>query len=176
MRPVPAFHIPRFILLVYAQTMRRMIGQFVLLLVFYLLLVGKVTWPEGIVGCVVAAIAVTARESACRCGGATHVFAAGWGRRYIRLPGQVVSDTVRVFAATGWAGLHPKGVGRFLEVPFDPGGDDPASAGRRALVVGGLSVTPNVIAVQIEPEKERLLVHQLADAPPPGKGDRQWPI
>jgi multisubunit Na+/H+ antiporter MnhE subunit len=156
--------------------MRRIIGQFVLLLVFYLLLVGKLTWPEGMAGCVIAAIAVMARESACRCGGARHVFASGWAKQFIRLPGRVVTDTGRVFAAAGRAAVHPKGVGRFLHVPFDPGGDDPASAGRRALVVGGLSVTPNAIAVQIEPDKQRLLVHQLADAPPPGKEDRQWPI
>ncbi len=169
-------HIPHISSLAYSQFMRRLLSQFVLLFLLYLLLVGKIAWPELLAGGLIAAVAVTAREAACRCGGARHLFISTWAVRFIHLPWQVVTDSVRVFAVAARALVQSRGRGQFLHVPFDPGGEDPASAGRRALVVGGLSVTPNAIAVQVEPHKRRLLVHQLAPAPAPGKGDRQWPL
>ena len=64
-----------------------------------------------------------------------------------------------------------------LEVPFAPGGADPRSAARRALVLAGVTVAPNTLAIRIDSRRSLLQVHRLVPQPhPPGGGDREWPI
>lgn len=63
---------------------------------------------------------------------------------------------------------------RFVEVPLDPGGGDPASRTRRGLVVGAVSLAPNQYVIGLDYANRRLLVHQFSPAPTPK--DPQWPV
>ncbi len=74
-------------------------------------------------------------------------------------------------AATG----QTRPIGVLTELPFSPGGQDPESAARRALVVAGVSTAPNTIALGIDSERETLLVHQLSRQLPEPP-NRCWPI
>jgi hypothetical protein len=63
--------------------------------------------------------------------------------------------------------------GHVLRFGFDAGSpDDPYAAGRRALVVVGVSLAPNAVVVRIDGTD--LIVHQLLAAPAPQ--DREWPL
>jgi hypothetical protein len=49
-----------------------------------------------------------------------------------------------------------------VAVPFRYGSsDDPEDAARRALLVAGLSVTPNSVVVGVDADRDEVLVHQL---------------
>jgi hypothetical protein len=78
------------------------------------------------------------------------------------LPGQVVRDTVTVFAAL-WRqlahGEQPPSGFRELPTPFGDGSAEGAT--RRVLLVGGRSVAPNTLALGIDPERDVMIVHQL---------------
>lgn len=62
-------------------------------------------------------------------------------------------------------GVHP--------MAFDPGGDRPDDAARRALALAMVSLPPNSIALTIAPRERTLIVHQLVrrDAGP----NPPWP-
>jgi hypothetical protein len=65
--------------------------------------------------------------------------------------------------------------GALQDIPFEVGGQTPQAAARRALVLTGVSVAPNTIAICVEPEKGFLRVHQLVfrrETP----ADREWPL
>ncbi len=56
--------------------------------------------------------------------------------------------------------------------PFRRGSDDPAEAGRRALVTLGLSLAPNGYVVDFA-TGSGLLIHRLQPVPP--QPDQDWP-
>ena len=79
-----------------------------------------------------------------------------------RIPWYALSGT--------WAILHglmlqlfsTNGAPSFLAaVRFDIGGDDPASAGRRALAVFYTTMTPNFVVLGLFPNQKLLLFHQI---------------
>ena len=62
--------------------------------------------------------------------------------------------------------------GGFMRQPFEPGGDEPRAAARRALTVIGISLAPGTFVVRGE-LSDHLLTHGLPPkAPSP---DRTWP-
>jgi multisubunit Na+/H+ antiporter MnhE subunit len=80
----------------------------------------------------------------------------------LRLPGQVVRDTVIVFAVL-WRRLArgqepPSG---FRELPVRYADNTAAGKTRRALQVGGQSVAPNTFALGIDRDRDVMVVHQL---------------
>ncbi len=95
-----------------------------------------------------------------------------------RIPLKLFSDCAWVLLALGRYFFFREPIeGKLLPVPFDPGGKDPASAARRALVLALVSLTPNTVSIMIDGEKGRLLIHQLQDTgAEPGDGDEKWPI
>lgn len=62
--------------------------------------------------------------------------------------------------------------GEFTRQPFEPGGDDPRAAARRALTVIGVSLAPRTFVVRGE-LSDHLLTHGLPPKPP--SPDRVWP-
>ncbi len=67
--------------------------------------------------------------------------------------------------------------GEILDVPFDPGDSGPRAAARRAMVLAGVTVAPNTLAIEIDRKRQSLRIHRLVPQPdPPGGGDREWPI
>jgi hypothetical protein len=83
-----------------------------------------------------------------------------WLRDLYRLPGQVLADS-RVLAVALWRQLTGRPMqGRFRALPFPIDQDAARSAGRRALVTGFVSLTPNAYVVGIEDDGV-LLIHQL---------------
>ena len=63
----------------------------------------------------------------------------------------------------------------YLDVPFDPGGDDPRSAGRRALAIAAVSTSPNEIVLAIDAERRTMRVHVLADTGT-RRHSAEWPL
>ena len=55
--------------------------------------------------------------------------------------------------------------GRTIRIAFDYGGDNGRDGARRALVNLSVSLTPNSFVVDIDPEANSLLVHQLVARP-----------
>jgi multisubunit Na+/H+ antiporter MnhE subunit len=137
------------------------------------LLVGSLTPAEiagGVLGASIATIGVHVVRTR---DDKSFIFRPGYfGVLLRRLPRQVIVDCARVLGLLFAPGRLTRG--RIVRVPFDSGrADDAADAGRRALVVAGASLAPNVVAVRIEPPD--LVVHQLIrdDALPQ---DREWPL
>jgi len=91
---------------------------------------------------------------------------APW-RVWVSVPVRFVKDTVLV----GRALLNPVS-GRIAAQPFDPGGADAESAGRRAAVILGASLAPNGYVVRVT--DDALILHQLV--PAPAKPNTQWPL
>jgi multisubunit Na+/H+ antiporter MnhE subunit len=87
---------------------------------------------------------------------------AAWLPRALALPGQVVSDTIAVFAvlARTVAGKAPPR-GAFREVPVRYGDDTPLGVTRRVLLTGARSLTPNAFVVDMDAERDVMLVHEL---------------
>ena len=147
--------------------------QFGVLLGLYRLLVGSDEPAEWVVGVVVAAVGV---------GGSSVVSRQlpPWRLpvgRLVRLVGvipRLLVESVRVSVS---AVAREMPVGSFAVVPIDPGGDDGESSARRGLVIAGVSLAPNRLAVTLDRERGALLVHQLLpDSKSIGESDREWPI
>ena len=62
--------------------------------------------------------------------------------------------------------------GGFVRQPFEPGGDDALSSGRRAAVIIGLSLAPASFVIRGERD-EALLLHGWPEQPP--SRDTAWP-
>jgi hypothetical protein len=144
------------------------------LLGFYEVLAGGPSWPEVAAGGLASFLATIAVFAS---GEPAHLGRMQWSWWWLlarRLPRQIWTDAARILGSA----LGPSSPsGRFRSVPFEPGGEDPVSGSRRALVTAGGSVAPNSYIVTIAAERSELLIHQLVDTEvPPGHGDRLWPI
>jgi hypothetical protein len=91
-----------------------------------------------------------------------------------RLPGQALADCAILFRAFG-----RRTVGKIRAIHFDKesGAQKGEVTTRCAVVLAAVSLSPNTIAISIDPDRKRLLVHQLVHSSnPPGNGDRLWPL
>jgi hypothetical protein len=95
---------------------------------------------------------------------------AGWVVPALGLPGQVVRDTVVVFAALWRRLAHgeqpPSG---FREIPARFGDDSDEGVTRRVLLVGGRSVAPNTFVLGIDGERDVMVVHRLVNEGKPAR-------
>ena len=150
----------------------RLVGGLALL-GLYRLLVGPASLAEWLAGAT-SAIAASVSMVAVAEGQPAERLGRGCLGLLRRLPGRVIGDCVRV----GMALLARRApAGEFRSVPFDFGGDDPGSIGRRALVIAAESLPPNGYVVTADREGGRLLVHQLVPVAGPARGqDRLWPL
>ncbi|HYZ57156.1 MAG TPA: Na+/H+ antiporter subunit E [Streptosporangiaceae bacterium] len=85
-----------------------------------------------------------------------------WVAPALRLPGQVLRDTVIVFGAL-WKRLArgEQPASGFRELPVRFGDDSPEGVTRRALLVGANSLAPNTFVLGIDRDRGVMVVHQL---------------
>ncbi len=124
-------------------------------------------WREIAAGAVAATLATIAAVFYARVAGVEIRFKWRWIAQAWRLPGYLVSDTAILLRGWALALVHDgKTPGGLVAIPFDVGGDDPYSSGRRALEITFTTLTPNSVVVGIVAEQGRLLHHQIIAAPP----------
>jgi Na+/H+ ion antiporter subunit len=89
-------------------------------------------------------------------------FEARWLAKALKVPFKIVREIGVVF----WAlALHMAGQrrlsGRYRAFEFPAGGDDPTSAGRRAVAAEADALSPNTFPVDIDRERQVVLRHEL---------------
>ncbi len=89
-------------------------------------------------------------------------FEARWLVKTLKVPLKIVREIGVVF----WAlALHMAGQrrlsGRYRAFEFPAGGDDPTSAGRRAVAAEADALSPNTFPVDIDRERQVVLRHEL---------------
>jgi multisubunit Na+/H+ antiporter MnhE subunit len=136
-------------------------------MLLWLLLTSTMNASEAIVGFGPSAVAATATELI----RSTRAFGFRPRLRWLRLgaglPVRIATDTVTVFGALL---LHVTGRkrvrGSWKAIPFRHGRDGNArDAARRGLTTIAVTMSPNSIVVEIDPERDELVVHQLVAAP-----------
>jgi multisubunit Na+/H+ antiporter MnhE subunit len=90
---------------------------------------------------------------------------AAWLPRALGLPGQVVTQTLLVFAALARTLFTkaPPPRGRFRELPVRYGDDTPLGVTRRVLLTGAKSLAPNEFVLGIDEERGVMVTHQLVE-------------
>ena len=113
-------------------------------------------------GAVVAALAALLTEVALHQADLHPRLRLRWLAGAYRLPGQVLGDTVLVFRALARQLAHgedpPSGF-RELPVRLGDAGDDAVT--RRVLLVGANSLAPNTVVLDVDADREVMVVHQL---------------
>jgi multisubunit Na+/H+ antiporter MnhE subunit len=134
----------------------------VLLMSLWVVLDDSIAFDELLAGAGAAAIAAFGAELASHQAGARFRMRAEWLGPAFRLPGQLVGDTVIVFAAL-WRclsrGEQPHS--GFREEPVRSGPQTAEGSTRRVLLVGGRSVAPNTFVLGLDRERDLMVVHHL---------------
>lgn len=135
----------------------------VLLMSLWVAVDDSVASDELLAGAGAAALAALAAAMVSRQARMRYRIRATWLLRALALPGQVVSDTVAVFALLGRTVLtkSPPPHGAYREVPVRYGDDTPLGVTRRVLLTGARSLTPNAFVVDLDQERDVMLVHEL---------------
>lgn len=155
--------------------MRGFLLTWALFLALYLWLAAAFEASEIMVGAVLGGICAAVLFMVRLRSGVDFVLRWDWIRLLaLRLPGQALADCALVLSTLS---RRPRGTVRAVHFDKKAGARKAEVATRRALVVAGVSLSPNTVAVSIDPERDRLLVHQLVySSRPPGEGDRLWPL
>jgi multisubunit Na+/H+ antiporter MnhE subunit len=134
----------------------------VLLMSLWVMLDDSLATDELLAGAGAAALAALVAEVAGYQAATRFRMRVRWLVPALRLPGQVVRDTVIVYRAL-WRrlarGEQPDSV--FVTEPVRFGDDTPAGVTRRVLLIGARSVAPNSFALGIDPGTETMVLHQL---------------
>jgi len=144
---------------------------------FYVWLVAKIQLQQLVAGALTGLGVAGALFALCRRSGLQFEVKAGWLGIFLwRLPAKMLRD-LGLLAFEFWRALvhrrRPRGT--YREIPFAPGKGDPLSSTRRSLVVVGISIPPNSIALSIDSKKGTVLVHQLISVSQTPV-DREWPV
>lgn len=134
----------------------------VILMAFWVIVDYSILRAELLAGAAAAALGAFVAEVACYQAGVKFRMRARWLLPALRLPGDVVRDTLIVFGALArrlFRGAQPDSGWR--EVPVRFGDDSPAGVTRRVLLVGGRSVAPNMLVAGIDKRRDVMIVHQL---------------
>jgi multisubunit Na+/H+ antiporter MnhE subunit len=134
----------------------------VLLMSLWIMLDDSLATDELLAGAGAAALAALVAELASNQAATRFRMRIEWLVPALRLPGQVISDTVTVYAAL-WRRLArgEQPASRFVTEPVRFGDDTPAGVTRRVLLIGGRSLAPNAFALGIDPGTETMVLHQL---------------
>ena len=135
----------------------------ILLMSLWVALDDSLAPDELLAGAGAAALAALAAAMVSRQARMRFRIRAAWLPRALALPGQVVSDTLAVFAvlARTIATKAPPPRGAYREVPVGYGDDSPLGLTRRVLLIGARSLTPNAFVVDLDAERDVMLVHEL---------------
>jgi multisubunit Na+/H+ antiporter MnhE subunit len=118
---------------------------------------------ELIGGAIVAAVPALAAEVVTHQAQVRFKLRAAWLPRALRLPGQVVHDTVVVFGALAKSLFTkaPPPSGSFVAEPVSYGDDTPLGVTRRVLLTGARSLAPNEFVLGMDSERDVMVVHRL---------------
>ncbi|MGH9068179.1 MAG: Na+/H+ antiporter subunit E [Acidimicrobiales bacterium] len=142
-----------------------------LLMAFWLLVDDSIALAELLAGAGAAALGAFLAELV-QYQAATHFrMRIEWTVPALRLPVQVVRDTVTVFTALWRRLVHGEEPNSgFSEVPKAFGDDSPEGVTRRALLVAGISLAPNTLALGIDSDRDVMVVHRLVQGGQGGQG------
>jgi multisubunit Na+/H+ antiporter MnhE subunit len=138
----------------------------VLVGLYLLLVVDSIDMAELVTGAAGAAVGATAATIVRSQRLFSFSARLSWVLGLWRLPLQAVLDT-GLLVAVLWRRLvlrRPVG-GSFHAVPFRAGGEDPEEAARRAIAGIAGSFAPNTYVLDVDRERELILVHQLVSSP-----------
>jgi multisubunit Na+/H+ antiporter MnhE subunit len=134
----------------------------VLLMSLWIMLDDSLATDELLAGAGAAALAALVAELAGYQAATRFQRRIEWLAPALRLPGQVVSDMVTVYAAL-WRrltrGEQPPSA--FVTEPVRFGDDTAVGVTRRVLMIGGRSVAPNAFALGIDSDTDTMVLHQL---------------
>jgi multisubunit Na+/H+ antiporter MnhE subunit len=134
----------------------------VLLMSLWIMLDDSLATDELLAGAGAAALAALVAELASYQAATRFGIRIRWLAPALRLPEQVVRDTVIVYAAL-WRrlarGEQPNSA--FVTETVRFGDDTPAGVTRRVLLIGARSIAPNAFALGIDPGTETMVLHQL---------------
>lgn len=130
----------------------------------WLVYTNNVGYRELIAGCVGAIFSAAAAVLFAVQGKVAFRFRLRDAAQMVHLPWLVVSDTIKVLGAVGRQIFTRAGASsRIAAVPFDAGGQDALSAGRRALGISYTTITPNSVVLGVIPgDPPLLLYHQVS--------------
>ncbi len=141
--------------------------EFAILLVFWFLYVDKLAWDEAAVGVGAAALAATGAEVVRGLRFARFYPYRQWLLLAWRIPGMVLHGArvmVKAFVRRYFLGREIES--KLATTAFDPGGDDPRSAARRALAIVYTTLSPDSIVIDIDRRARLMLLHLMGDAVP----------
>lgn len=139
--------------------------EFVFLLGLWMLFVCLLHWNEVEAGVVAAAIGAVADAMVKATGFAVFRPRLSHVLLIFRLPAQIISNTVRVFAELFRRMFGGESRASLQLVGFDNGGDEEDAAARRALAICYTTIPANSIVVGIDAEGDFLLLHSLFPEP-----------
>jgi multisubunit Na+/H+ antiporter MnhE subunit len=150
----------------YETPVARRVGSWlvwwVLMMSFWVMIDDSVNTDELLAGAGAAALAAFVAEVVTYQAATRFRMRVEWLVPALRLPGQVVQDTVTVYAAL-WRrltrGEEPPSA--FLELPARFGDDSPEGVTRRVLLIGGQSIAPNTFALGLDQDLDVMVVHRL---------------
>jgi hypothetical protein len=125
---------------------------------FWLLLVGTNAGLEELAGAFAAAIGAVAAVAVRRSGLLDARPDPRMLAKTAKLPLQIVVEFWWMTAAL-FRGRGPRG--GYVATPFEAGGDDPDSRGRRAIAGIADTISPNVMFVDVDRERDLALRHAL---------------
>ena len=133
---------------------------------YLLLVVDSIDVSELVMGIVAAAVGATAATAVRSQRLVSFRPRLRWALGLWRLPPQAVLDT-GVLIVVLWRRLVMRRSvgGSFRAVPFRAAGEDSEAAARRAIAKGVGSFAPNTYILDIDRERELILVHQLVPEP-----------
>lgn len=138
------------------------LAWWVLMMSFWVMIDDSVETDELLAGAGAAALAAVFAELVTYQAATRFRMRIGWLGPALRLPGQVVGDTIIVYRALWRRLAHgeqpPSG---FLELPARFGDDTPEGVTRRTLLVGGTSLAPNTFVLGLDRERDVMVVHRL---------------
>jgi multisubunit Na+/H+ antiporter MnhE subunit len=138
------------------------LAWWVVLMIFWVVVDDSFRLDELLAGAGAAALGATLAELAGHQAGIRFRLRARWIVPALRLPWQVVRDTIVVFAAL-WRrlarGEEPRS--GFVAQPVRYGDDSDIDVTRRVLLVAAQSVAPNTFALGLDEERDQIVIHQL---------------
>jgi multisubunit Na+/H+ antiporter MnhE subunit len=150
----------------YEAPIARRVGSWlvwwVLMMSFWVMIDDSINTDELLAGAGAAALAAFLAEMGTYQAAARFRMRIEWLVPALRLPGQVVQDTVTVYAALWRRLIHgEQPPSAFVERPARFGDDSPEGVTRRVLLIGGHSVAPNTFALGIDKDLDVMVVHKL---------------
>jgi multisubunit Na+/H+ antiporter MnhE subunit len=134
----------------------------VLLMSLWVILDNSVASDELLAGAGAAALGAFLAELAFHQAATRFRMRIEWLVPALRLPTQVLRDTVIVFAAL-WRRLArgEEPASGFRAVPVRFGSPTAEGETRRVLLIGGRSLAPNSFVLGIDPDRDVMVIHQL---------------